>query len=142
MPTVKLPATPPPSSASKSMKANRSSGTKPELALRRELFRQGLRYRVALQIQLQDRKVRPDIVFLRRKIAVFLDGCFWHGCPEHGRMPSDPTGYWHAKIERNRNRDTAVDSQLNDAGWTVIRVWEHEQVAEVAARVKRFVLSR
>ncbi|MFG1842918.1 very short patch repair endonuclease [Micromonospora sp. NPDC049175] len=124
------------------MKANRSSSTKPELALRRELFRQGLRYRVGLRLQLQDRKVRPDIVFPRRKIAIFLDGCFWHGCPEHGRMPSDPTGYWHAKIERNRNRDVVVDGQLKNAGWTVVRIWEHELVTEAASRVKRLVLSQ
>ncbi|WP_279636422.1 very short patch repair endonuclease [Micromonospora violae] len=142
MPAVKLPPTPPPSSATKAMRANRSSGTKPELALRRELFRHGLRYRVALQIELQQRRVRPDVVFPRRKVAVFLDGCFWHGCRDHGRMPSDPTGYWHAKIRRNRERDAAVDHQLNEAGWAVVRVWEHEMVAEAAARVRRLVLSR
>ncbi|MFF0375481.1 very short patch repair endonuclease [Actinoplanes missouriensis] len=124
------------------MKANRSSGTKPELALRRELFRQGLRYRVGLQISLRDRKVRPDVVFPRRRVAVFLDGCFWHGCPIHGRMPADPTGYWHAKIEGNRNRDAVVDIQLNDAGWAVIRVWEHESATEGAARIKSLVLCR
>src|SRR5262245_30802927 len=117
MPKSKLPATPPPSSATKLMKSNRSYGTKPELDLRRELFRQGMRYRVSLHIPLRDRKVRPDIVFPRRKVAVFLDGCFWHGCPKHGRMPSDPTGYWHAKISRNRDRDLAVDTQLDAAGW-------------------------
>ncbi|WP_410810744.1 very short patch repair endonuclease [Micromonospora sp. 067-2] len=136
---TKLPTSPPPSNASKAMRSNRSSGTKPELALRRELFRRGLRYRIALQIRLQDRKVRPDVVFTRRRIAVFLDGCFWHGCPTHGRMPSDPTGYWHVKIARNRSRDVAVDSELSAAGWTVVRVWEHEPAAEAAERIQGIV---
>ena len=140
--TKRLPATPPPSSASKSMKANRSSGTKPELALRRELFRQGLRYRVGVQLVLPDRKVRPDIVFPRRKVAVFLDGCFWHGCPVHGRMPSDPTGYWRAKIGRNQRRDVLVDDELRVAGWTVVRVWEHETLLAAASRVREVVTSR
>lgn len=142
MSAAKLPPIPPPSGATKSMKANRSSNTKPELALRREMFRQGLRYRLGLLIPLRDRKVRPDVVFPRRKIAVFVDGCYWHGCPQHGRMPKDPTGYWHAKIQRNRNRDIAVDKQLDEAGWTVVRVWEHEPAGEAAARINDVVKSR
>lgn len=121
------------------MKSNRSSNTKPELALRRELFRHGLRYRVGLQLILPDRKVKPDIVFTKRKVAVFVDGCFWHGCPAHGRMPSDPTGYWHAKIDRNRRRDALVDDVLRTEGWTVVRIWEHEAVPTAVERVKNVV---
>ena len=124
------------------MKANRSSNTKPELAIRREIFRQGLRYRINLKISLPGRTVRPDVVFPRRKVAVFLDGCFWHGCPDHGRMPADPTGYWHAKISRNSARDSTVNSLLVDAGWIVVRIWEHVPAPEAALRVLQAVGSR
>ncbi|GAA4595886.1 hypothetical protein GCM10023107_35700 [Actinoplanes octamycinicus] len=102
----------------------------------------GLRYRVGFQIALKDRKVRPDVVFPRRKVAVFLDGCFWHGCPQHGRMPTDPTGYWHAKLERNQNRDITVNRQLQEAGWVAVRIWEHELAVEAAARIEAIVRSR
>ncbi|MEU5674271.1 very short patch repair endonuclease, partial [Micromonospora sp. NPDC047753] len=85
---MKLPPTPPPSSASKAMKANRSVNTKPEMALRRQLFQRGLRYRVGFRISLPQRAVRPDIVFTRPRVAIFVDGCFWHGCQLHCRMPS------------------------------------------------------
>lgn len=118
------------------MRANKSRDTKPELALRRLLHSQGLRYRVGLRIDLPSRRVRPDIVFSRRRVAVFVDGCYWHGCPSHGRMPSDPTGYWHQKIARNRERDELVNRALHRAGWTVVRVWEHVP-AEQAARIVR-----
>ncbi|MFI5835028.1 very short patch repair endonuclease [Micromonospora sp. NPDC051300] len=121
-----LPPSPPPSSASKAMRSNRSTDTKPELALRSQLFRRGLRYRVGYRIELAQRAVRPDIVFTRRKVAIFVDGCFWHGCPVHCRMPSDPSGYWHQKIDRNKARDVLVDDALRAAGWTVCRVWEHD----------------
>ncbi|QKW16945.1 very short patch repair endonuclease [Verrucosispora sp. NA02020] len=130
-----MPPTPPPSSASRAMRSNRSANTKPELALRQELFRRGLRYRVGYRISLLERAVRPDIVFTRRKVAVFVDGCFWHGCPIHCRMPSDPSGYWHQKIDRNRKRDLAVDEMLRAAGWTIFRVWEHEPANEAAGAI-------
>jgi DNA mismatch endonuclease, patch repair protein len=133
---MKLPPAPPPSSATKTMKANRSTGTKPELALRRELFKRGLRYRVGLPIVLPDRRVRPDVVFTRRRVAVFLDGCFWHACPTHGRMPTDPTGYWAVKLARNVDRDAAVTAGLRAAGWTVARIWEHTPIAEAADLVE------
>ncbi|MFG2166962.1 very short patch repair endonuclease [Micromonospora chersina] len=129
---MRLPPTPPPSSASRAMKSNKSADTKPELALRRQLFHRGLRYRVGYRISLPQRAVRPDIVFTRRKVAIFVDGCFWHGCPLHCRMPSDPSGYWHQKIDRNRKRDLVVDDVLRAAGWTVFRVWEHEPAKEAA----------
>jgi DNA mismatch endonuclease, patch repair protein len=130
-----LPPSPPPSSATATMRANRSADTGPELALRRALHRAGYRYRVGLRLQLPTRAVRPDIVFARHRVAVFVDGCFWHSCPEHGTHPKDPTGYWRAKLTRNQDRDTLVDEALQAEGWTVVRVWEHEPVAAAVAVV-------
>ncbi|MEU0550616.1 very short patch repair endonuclease [Micromonospora sp. NPDC005979] len=137
----RLPPTPPPSSASRAMKSNKSTNTKPELALRRQLFRRGLRYRVGYRVVLPERAVRPDIVFTRHKLAVFVDGCFWHGCPQHCRMPSDPSGYWHQKIDRNRKRDVTVTEVLGTAGWTVFRVWEHESAEAVAEAIHAALVS-
>lgn len=117
------------------MRANRSTNTKPELALRRALHRLGYRYRLGVRVVLPSRSVRPDLTFNARRVAVFVDGCFWHSCPTHGRMPSDPSGYWAAKLARNRARDTVVDEGLRAAGWTVVRVWEHEAVGDAVARV-------
>jgi DNA mismatch endonuclease (patch repair protein) len=77
----------------------------------------------------------PDVVFTRAKVAVFLDGCFWHRCPEHATTPSTNRDYWIAKFERNVERDHAVDRSLAGDGWTVVRVWEHEDAAEAAERV-------
>lgn len=116
---------PPPSAATTAMRANRGQDTKPELLLRRALHSRGHRYRVGQKIELPGRRVRPDLVFRGRKVAVFVDGCFWHQCPEHGRMPSDPTGYWGVKLARNVSRDTDVNADLEQAGWTVVRIWEH-----------------
>ncbi|MET8082845.1 very short patch repair endonuclease [Micromonospora sp. NPDC005237] len=126
----RLPSTPPPSAASRTMRSNRSRDTKPELAVRRALFARGKRYRVGMRLTLPQRAVRPDIVFTRQRLAIFIDGCFWHGCPEHGRMPKDPTGYWHSKIDRNRNRDMLTDAALQQSGWRVARVWEHTPANE------------
>jgi DNA mismatch endonuclease (patch repair protein) len=132
---MKLPPSPPPSSATATMRANRSTDTGPELALRRALHRDGYRYRVGLRLQLPTRTVRPDIVFARHRVAVFVDGCFWHSCPEHGTCPKDPTGYWRAKLRRNHDRDGLVDEALHAAGWTVVHVWEHEPVSAAVAIV-------
>lgn len=113
------------------MQANRRRDTKPELALRSALHRAGLRYRCDLRIDLPGgKRVRPDVVFTLRRIAVFVDGCFWHSCPEHGRAPSSNTGYWSPKLARNRERDRENSALLRAAGWTVIRLWEHEEPAE------------
>ncbi|MEU7612324.1 very short patch repair endonuclease [Micromonospora sp. NPDC049204] len=132
----KLPPAPPPSSATTTMKANRSQDTKPELALRRALFAQGLRYRVGLRLTVPGRSVRPDIVFPRHRLAIFVDGCFWHGCVQHGRMPSDPSGYWQEKLARNKSRDIAVNQALRAAGWTVFRFWEHVAPSEAVVSIK------
>ncbi len=117
------------------MQLQRTRDTAPELAVRRILHSMGLRYRVDSQ-PLQDLRRRADVVFGPTKVAVFIDGCFWHGCPQHSRKTTTANPeYWSAKIERNRRRDADTDVRLNSAGWTVIRVWEHESADEVATRV-------
>lgn len=98
--------------------------TSPELALRRELFSRGLRYRVHYKVPgLPRRKV--DIAFTKMKVAVQVDGCFWHGCPEHGVVPGRNSDWWKWKIERNKARDRDTDQKLSELGWAVVRVWEH-----------------
>lgn len=123
------------------MSAQRREGTAPELALRSALFALGLRYRLHRRpLPMLARKA--DIVFGREKTAVFVDGCFWHGCPEHGRRRHDVNGwYWPAKIERNRRRDIDTDAVLARAGWRVIRVWEHELAGRGAAAAAERVRS-
>lgn len=108
------------------MVRNRRRDTKPEIELRRALHRQGQRFRVDLPINAQGLTVRPDVVFTRQRVAVFVDGCFWHGCPLHGNMPVRNQDYWKPKLERNTARDRRVDGALQQAGWIVIRCWEHE----------------
>ncbi len=132
------PAYPHPSSAGRSanMKANRRVDTKPELALRRALHGLGYRYRKDYRLDLAEGvRVRPDIVFTARKVAVFVDGCFWHCCPDHGTQPAANTWYWEPKLRRNVDRDRAADAALGRAGWTVIRFWEHESIDAAVAGV-------
>ncbi|MEY9907965.1 DNA mismatch endonuclease Vsr [Catenulispora sp. MAP12-49] len=107
------------------MKANKGSNTKPELRLRSLLHRAGLRYRVNSR-PLEDLRRTADIVFLKPRVAVFVDGCFWHGCPEHHRPASRNSEFWQQKIEANQQRDAETNARLEGEGWTVIRVWEHE----------------
>lgn len=120
---------PPPKSMSagvrRSMQANRRSGTSPEMRLRSALHAAGWRYRVDLVIVTPDGRVRPDIIFTRRKLAIFVDGCFWHGCPEHGVRPKSNESYWGPKLRRNAQRDRRDVERLEAAGWTVLRLWEH-----------------
>ena len=114
------------------MRANRRKDTAPELAVRRVLHAAGLRYRVDHPIRLEDGVlVRPDVVFIRRRVCVFVDGCYWHGCEQHCRVPTANRAYWRAKIDRNRARDARNTDALQAGGWTVIRVWEHESAADV-----------
>lgn len=117
------------------MRANPRRDTKPEIALRSLLHRRGLRFRKDLPIRLPERTVRPDIVFTRQHLAVFVDGCFWHCCPIHGTRPKANTGYWRPKLERNVERDRIVNEQLRSAGWAVLRAWEHEPAESVVTRV-------
>lgn len=122
---------------SRNMAAIRRRDTKPERLLRSALHARGHRYRVDHRLDLPDGRVRPDIVFTRRRVAVFVDGCYWHGCPDHGRRPNiKNAAYWGSKLQGNVDRDRRADSALEAAGWTVVRVWEHEPVDEAAARVE------
>jgi DNA mismatch endonuclease (patch repair protein) len=109
------------------MRAIRRTDTKPEIALRRALHRQGYRFRKDYRLDLADgKRVRPDIAFTARRVAVFVDGCFWHACPDHGSKPANNTWYWEPKLRRNVERDRVADAALSAAGWDVVRVWEHE----------------
>lgn len=123
------------------MRANRGRDTGPELAVRRALHARGLRYRVDHPLPF-DRRRRADIAFTRAKVAVFIDGCFWHGCPEHGTTPRTNTAFWAAKIARNRERDEDTTGRLDALGWTVLRFWEHEDAGPSAAIVARTVAQR
>jgi DNA mismatch endonuclease (patch repair protein) len=100
----------------------RGANTKPEMILRKALWRQGLRYRVNTRIE----GLRPDIVFPARRLAVFVDGCFWHGCPLHYVRPRSASGFWAAKLAANVARDRTQTLHLLGKGWDVLRFWEHQ----------------
>lgn len=121
------------------MAAVRRRDTRPELALRHALHGRGLRYFVDRAPLAEDRRRRADLVFPRARVAVFVDGCFWHGCPEHTRLPTANAEWWAAKLEGNVSRDRETDARLAAAGWRVVRVWEHEPVEEAASRVEALV---
>jgi DNA mismatch endonuclease, patch repair protein len=125
----------------KVMRANRSRDTKPELALRSAIHRLGLRYRVDAPLIAGLRR-RADVVFPKVRIAVFSDGCYWHGCPDHYRASNQNREFWSEKIATNRVRDDDTDARLREAGWSVIRVWEHEDPIEAAERIAHAVRSR
>jgi DNA mismatch endonuclease, patch repair protein len=115
--------------------------TPAELALRRELHRRGLRYRVDIR-PVRTLSRRADIVFSRARVAVFCDGCYWHGCPEHATWPKKNAEWWRAKLETTRARDADTSRRLGEAGWLVIRVWEHEPPENAADRVAEAVRER
>jgi len=118
------------------MVGNRRRDSGPELLIRSALHRAGHRFRVDLPIRVPGRRpVRPDVVFTRAKVAVFVDGCFWHGCSEHGRSPRTNSTYWTAKIELNQNRDQIQTEVLARLGWVVVRIWEHEDPDAAAADI-------
>ncbi|MEC9363075.1 MAG: very short patch repair endonuclease [Pseudomonadota bacterium] len=115
----------------------RGRDTGPELTLRRAVWAEGLRYRVRNRL-----KGRPDIVFASARVAVFVDGCFWHGCPAHSVKPKTRAAFWAEKIDRNKARDTEIRTVLRREGWTVLRFWEHEiegALLRVVARVRATV---
>lgn len=118
------------------MKANRGRDTKPELAIRRLLHARGLRYRVDARPEASISR-RADIVFSKARIAVFIDGCYWHGCSEHGAIPASNRDYWEAKLRRNQERDRETTAMLESAGWTVLRFWEHEDHGTIADMIEQ-----
>jgi DNA mismatch endonuclease (patch repair protein) len=117
------------------MQGNRSRDTAPEVALRRILHARGLRYRTNAAV-VRGVRCRADVLFARNRVAVFVDGCFWHRCPIHSSDPKANASYWQAKFDRNVSRDRANDAALAEAGWTVVRVWEHEDPSEAADRIE------
>ena len=123
------------------MKAAKGEDTGPERLLRSHLHRLGLRFRVQQRV-LDGLRRRADVVFKSARVVVFLDGCFWHGCPVHGTWPRANAAFWKDKIETNRRRDADTDARLAGAGWLVIRVWEHEEPRSAAARVAAVVRRR
>lgn len=128
------------SASRRTMQANRRAHTGPELAVRKILHSAGLRYRVDFP-PLPGKRWRPDIVFQRARLAVFIDGCFWHRCPQHGTQPKSNRTYWSAKLARNVERDRQADADFQNAGWRVLRIWEHE-ASDVAARTVMAALGR
>ncbi len=127
--------------ARKRMVAARGRDTKPERQLRSHLHRLGLRFRIQRKL-LDGLRRKADIVFGPARVVVFIDGCFWHGCPVHGTWPKQNAEFWRDKIETNRRRDADTDARLAEAGWLVLRVWEHEGPLEAARRVEGVVRGR
>lgn len=123
------------------MSRQKARNTKVELALRKALHAAGLRYRVHRR-PVRGVRREADIVFGPARVAVFVDGCFWHGCPEHATWPKNNEEFWRKKIEGNRARDTDTDARLAAEGWLSVRVWEHEAVDSAAQRVREIVDSR
>ncbi len=123
------------------MEANGGRDTSPELAVRSAVHRLGLRYRVHAR-PLPELRRTADLIFRPSKVAVFVDGCFWHSCPDHGTSPRTNSQFWQAKLTRNVERDRETDRALTDAGWTVLRFWEHEDPESVAQTIKAAVSSR
>lgn len=123
------------------MQAIRAKDTQPELLLRRELHRRGLRFRLNVPVPGMPRR-SIDVAWKGKRVAVYLDGCYWHGCPEHSAVPRVNREYWAPKIAGNRQRDRETEAFLRDRGWTVLRFWEHEPVKDVADAIERCVRSR
>lgn len=132
-----------PSSPSVSARMSRQNrrDTAPEVAVRRILHAGGLRYRVNVPVPGMPRRT-IDIVFPKAKVAVFLDGCFWHGCPQHATSPKSNAEWWRTKLDKNMARDAETTEHLTHEGWTVLRFWEHEPVDDVASRIAAMVKPR
>jgi DNA mismatch endonuclease (patch repair protein) len=125
----------------RSMQANKGRDTRPELKLRSAVHALGLRYRVSIR-PLPSIRRTADLVFSPAKVAVFLDGCFWHGCPQHHTKAKTNAAFWAEKVERTRVRDQETDRLLNESGWLAVRIWEHEEAVEAAERVAAAVRAR
>jgi len=139
----KVNAPPPPSSeaARKRMSSTGQRDTPPEWEIRRRLFARGFRYRVDAPVLSKPRR-RADIVFPGIQVAVFVDGCFWHGCPLHGTWPKANADFWREKIETNRARDADTNRRLREEGWLVIRIWEHESPDDAVEKIVKLVEGR
>ncbi|MEV6306047.1 very short patch repair endonuclease [Actinoplanes sp. NPDC051861] len=122
------------SGVSARMSRQKRQNTVPELAIRRLLHAAGLRYRVAWRIPGMARR-SVDIAFTRAKLAIFVDGCFWHSCPQHRTSPASNSAWWANKLETNQRRDTTTDEHLAALGWNVLRIWEHDDPANAARRI-------
>ena len=120
--------------------AQRTRDTAPELALRRELHRRGRRFHVD-RAPLTGLRRRADLVFPRYKVAVYVDGCFWHCCPRHATQPKHNAAWWAAKLATNVARDRDTDTRLGAAGWVIVRVWEHQKPADAADLVEHALMS-
>ncbi|MGW3964363.1 very short patch repair endonuclease [Amycolatopsis sp. NPDC005003] len=123
------------------MSKQKSRNTGIEMALRKALHRAGLRYRVHRR-PVEGVRREADLVFGPARVAVFVDGCFWHGCPEHATWPKNNADFWREKIETNRRRDADTDTRLGEAGWLAVRIWEHESVEVATDRVIMAVRER
>ncbi|MCD5348979.1 very short patch repair endonuclease [Kineosporia mesophila] len=121
---------------SRNLAAVRRTNTKPEVAVRSALHRRGYRFRKDLRLDLPGGRARPDVVFTRAKVAVFIDGCFWHVCPIHGREPTSNEWYWTPKLRKNVARDQKTNDLLTSSGWIVVRIWEHEALPEAIEAVE------
>lgn len=123
------------------MQSNKGRDTKPEMALRSAVHRLGLRYRVGVRPVKKLRRT-ADLVFVKAKVAVFLDGCFWHGCPQHHTVAATNSQFWKDKVAGNVARDRDTDARLRSAGWLPMRFWEHDDPGEAAAKVRDVVNGR
>jgi DNA mismatch endonuclease (patch repair protein) len=137
---ARQPRRPPPKNAVVAAQMSRMprSSTQPELLLRRALHARGLRFTV----NRKDLPGTPDVVLSRARIAVFVDGCFWHACEAHGVVPKNNRSWWHEKLQANRERDHRKDQALRRAGWLPVHVWEHEAVPDAAEQIVRLWLER
>jgi DNA mismatch endonuclease, patch repair protein len=132
-PHPRSPATDP--AVSRRMRATRRRDTSAEMRIRSALHRRGWRYRVDRRVE-PDVRGRPDLAFTRERVAVFIDGCFWHGCPDHFSKPRTRTAWWSEKISQNRVRDRRTTVALEERGWTVLRIWEHSPTAEAVEQIE------
>jgi DNA mismatch endonuclease, patch repair protein len=133
-----IPSTP---EVSRRMQRIRQKNTSAELDLRRELYARGLRYKIHVPVLTKPRRV-VDIVFCGPRVAVFVDGCFWHGCPLHATWPKANAEFWRTKILGNRERDRDTDKRLQADGWKVVRVWAHELPKRTAGKIAKIVEKR
>ena len=124
------------------MRANRRRDTAPELAVRRELWRRGHRYLVDVTPPGTDRRRRADVVLRGARVAVFVDGCFWHSCPQHLHLPKANRAWWEVKLASITERDARTDTALSAAGWLPLRVWEHEPPAAAVDRIEAALAAR